>query len=71
MVAPDGSLWTERYVLPGRAPLIDVFDRDGAKTAEIELPAKRRVVGFGAGTVYLAREDDVGLEWLERYLLPG
>ena len=66
----DGLLWTERYVKPGQAPLIDVFDRDGAKAAEIALPAHRRVVGFGVGTVYLAREDEVGLEWLERYLLP-
>lgn len=70
LVAPDGLLWVERYVLPEQPPLIDVFDRSGAKTAEVELPVGRRVVGFGEGVVYLARLDEVGLEWLERYHLP-
>ncbi len=71
VATPDGFLWTERYVLPGHTPVIDVFNREGAKTAEIALPVDRRVVGFGAGTVYLARKDETGLEWLERYHLPS
>jgi hypothetical protein len=31
------------------------------------LPKATRLVGFGRGTVYLARMDDDGLEYLQRY----
>jgi len=38
----------------------------------IELPPRSKVIGFGAETeaesiAYVARTDDVGLIWLERY----
>ncbi len=29
VVAPDGSLWVERYTFQGETPAVDVFDRDG------------------------------------------
>lgn len=29
VVAPDGSLWVERYTFKGETPALDVFDRDG------------------------------------------
>jgi hypothetical protein len=70
MIAPDGLLWVERYMPPGQAPIIDLFDRSGQKRAEVLVPIDRRVIGFGSGVVYLARVDDMGLEWLERYRLP-
>jgi len=70
IVTPGGLLWVERYTLPGDAPQLDVFDRSGRKRAEVRLPLGRRVVGFGSEAVYLARVDDDGLEWLERYTLP-
>jgi hypothetical protein len=69
LVSPGGFLWIERYSLPGQPSVVDVVGRDGRKTAEVRLPVGRRVVGFGAGVVYLANADDVGLEWLERYHL--
>jgi hypothetical protein len=28
------------------------------------------VVGFGSGSVYVARMDELELEWLERYAYP-
>jgi hypothetical protein len=67
VVTPAGDLWVERYVPVGEQPLIDVFDGAGRKRGEFRLPAGCRVVGFGRGTVYLARIDQDDLQWLERY----
>ena len=65
-VAPDGTLWVERYVSAGRPPVIDVFDSRGRKTGEFTLAAGRQVAGFGDGVVFLVYTDDVGLQWMER-----
>ncbi len=69
VVTPNGDLWVERYVSSGDDPLFDVFDENGQKRGELKLPAGRQVVGFGDGTVYLARIDEDDLQWLERYRL--
>jgi hypothetical protein len=50
--------------------VIDVFDGSAKKTGEVLLPVGCRVVGFGRGTVYLARTDQDDLQWLERYRIP-
>jgi len=60
----------------GRAPRYEVFDDAGLRLGFVELPPGGRVVGFGThpeteGMVYLARVDEVGLIWLERYRLLG
>jgi len=67
-VSPAGELWVERWGPVGTRPLVDIFDDAGERVADVELPAGRRLVGFGPGVVYLARTDEYGLEWLERYL---
>ena len=67
IVSNRGELWVERFVSDGEPPVIDVFDRAGRKTGSTELPANRRVVGFGNGFVYLVYTDDVDLQWIERY----
>ena len=71
VVASDGRLW----LLRARAhddpvPSYDVFDARGQLAERIALPAQTRLVGFGAGTVYLARKDDDDLQYLQRYRLP-
>jgi len=66
-VAPDGTLWIERYMPAGHLPLLDRFDPSGRKVGEVELPAGRRLAGFGKGHVYLVHTDRVGLHWIERY----
>jgi len=66
-VSPFGDLWVERYQHVGAAPIVDIFDRQGNKKTEVVLPPGRRVIGFGAGVVYLARGDELDLQWLERY----
>jgi hypothetical protein len=67
----DGMLWVRRSVSVGAPPRYDVFDAGGRLSYQLELPAKRKVVGFGAGVVYVARVDDDDLHYLERYKLPG
>ena len=54
---------------PGR---IEVFDERAIRVGFIELAPGSKVIGFGArvdaGSIaYVARTDDVGLIWLERY----
>jgi hypothetical protein len=70
-VAPDGSAWVERHV-PADAPTrYDVFDRDGRLQGAVVLPPGRRLVGFGRGTLYAVRTDELGVAWLERYRRPA
>lgn len=68
--APDGNLWVERATHPDAATTFDVIDRAGRVAMRVELPADRHLAGFGDGTVYLVRVDEVDLEYLERYALP-
>lgn len=68
--APDGTLWVQRTVPAGAAARFDLIDGTGAVVRQVELPAGRRLVGFGPRTVYLARVDDDDVEHLERYARP-
>jgi len=69
--ASDGMLWIQRTTEAGAPPTFDIVDRAGRVVAQMTLPHGRRLVGFGRGTVYLVRKDEVDLEYLERYRLPG
>lgn len=70
-VSPDGRAWVERALpVADDKPLFDVFGADGRRVARYRLQAGRVLVGFGRGTVYATREDDVGLKWVERYRVP-
>ena len=67
-VTPEGDAWVERSVAAGAPRLIDVFGPDGALRRQVRLPAGRRIVAFGAGTVYVRHADaETGLVALERY----
>ena len=69
--APDGMLWVERTTPAEAPPRFDLFDASGRVRLQVELPAAgMRLVGFGAGTVYLVRLDAEGEERLERWRLP-
>jgi hypothetical protein len=65
--AYDGKLWIQRTVEAGSPTVFDVVDRTGQRIEQIQLPPNRRLVGFGAHTVYLVVKDEVDLEYLERY----
>jgi hypothetical protein len=69
-VAPDGSLWVRRYVAAGERSTYDIFGADGRRVGRLVLPEGRSLVGFGAGSVYLTRTDDLDFQWLERYSRP-
>ncbi|MEO8480004.1 MAG: hypothetical protein ABI542_10285 [Gemmatimonadota bacterium] len=63
-------LWVRRHTAAGSAFTYDIFLPNGNRTATIQLGASRRIVGMGEHTVYLARNDDDDLLYLERYALP-
>lgn len=64
----EGRGWVGRYEHQSEErPLYDVFDGSGRRIARVRLPAGRRLVGFGIGTLYAVRVDAVDLQWLERY----
>lgn len=70
-VDPLGYLWVERYVPAGDAPVLDVFDGGGDLVASVTIPHRSSLRGFGEGTLYLTRWDDLGFQWLERYGRPS
>jgi hypothetical protein len=65
--APDGLLWVARTTAAGAPATFDLIDGAGKVTQRVVLPKKTRLVGFGSGTVYLARSDDDDLQYLQRY----
>ena len=72
LISPQGEAWVERMMPAGGPGRIEVFDDQGICVGFVELPPQAKVIGFGAraeaaSTAYLARTDDVGLIWLERY----
>jgi hypothetical protein len=71
LVTPEGDMWVRRHVPAGEPVRFDVFGPDARIKGAVTLPAGRRVVGFGRGTVYVTQTDDLGLQWLERYRRPA
>jgi hypothetical protein len=69
--APNGQLWVLRTrAAKDKIPTYDVFDATGRVVSRVALPADTRLVGFGNGTVYLARSDEDDLQYLQRYRMP-
>jgi hypothetical protein len=66
-VTPDGQAWARRHTVADAPPEYDVFDHDGNRVRTVLLPDNTRVVGFGAGVVYVSRTDEYDLQWLEKY----
>ena len=68
--APDGLIWISRMTGAGRPPLFDIIDGNGRLFERVELPARTKLIGFGAKSVYLVRIDQDDLQYLVRYPLP-
>jgi hypothetical protein len=66
-VTPEGDMWVQRSVPAGEPTQFDVFAANAQLEGKVTLPTGRDIVGFGRGTVYVIRTDDLGLQWLERY----
>ena len=66
-IAPDGRAWVLRTrAWDDSIPTYDVFDATGRVVERVALPARTKLVGFGRGTLYLARADEDDLAWLQR-----
>lgn len=65
-----GRAWVRRHVAAGGPSTYDLFDREGARVGSVTLDPGRRVVGFGARSVYAVAFDELDLNYLERYDLP-
>lgn len=68
--APDGMLWIHRTTTAGAPPTYDLIDASGQLAMRLTLPRRSRLVGFGAGSVYLVHLDDDDLQYLRRHPLP-
>lgn len=68
--SPDGILWVQRTTPAGDAPLFDLIDRSGRVVQQVRLAKRSKLLGFGAGTVYVLRIDEDDLQYLQRYRLP-
>ncbi len=68
--APDGLLWVRRSLPAASPPTFDIFGRTGERLAIVTLPAGRRLVGFGANSLYATVADADDLLSLERYPMP-
>ncbi len=68
LVTPEGHVWVPR-VMPAsqKNPRYDIFDGQGRLIGDATLRPNSRVVGFGKGTVYVARSDEDDLQYLERH----
>ena len=69
-VAPDGSLWVQRYGAADAPLVYDVFDASGRLARQVVMPESARLVGFGARGMYVATKTDDDLETLARYPRP-
>jgi hypothetical protein len=69
---PEGHIWVQRSrAASDSIPKYDIFDGSGALVGAAMLRPRSAVVGFGAGTVYVARQDPADdLRYLEQYRLP-
>jgi hypothetical protein len=66
----DGRAWVRRHVEAGEPSAYDVFDRSGTRVETYTLDPGKRVIGFGANSVYVVSFDDFDLNYLERYAAP-
>ncbi len=68
LISPEGEVWVLRTrTAKDNTPTYDIFDRTGKLSGKATLNSRSRVVGFGAGTVYVARLDEDDLQYLQRY----
>lgn len=65
---PNREVWVLRSRKAGdNVPVYDVFSSTGMMSARVAFPPNTRLVGFGNGTVYVARNDEDDLQYLQRY----
>lgn len=70
MATPEGEIWVLRTRTAGdKVPTYDIWDGTGKMIGKATLRPNSRVVGFGAGTVYVERKDpEDDLLYLEKWV---
>lgn len=72
IISPAGDVWVTRSgALGEERTRVDVINGAGVRRGHILLPAFSRLVALERNGVYLARTDDDGFEWVERYAWPA
>jgi hypothetical protein len=67
-ITPWSEVWVERTTAHDATSIqYDVFDSQGRRVKQIQLPEGRELVGFGREAVYVVRTDADDLQWLEKY----
>ena len=67
----ENRVWVQRHLDAGEPSTYDLFDRQGRHVTTLTLEHGKRVVGFGATSVYVVAYDQFDLNYLERYTLPA
>jgi len=67
MFSNDGFLWIRRTGPAGQPATYDVIDRAGNPVQKVVLEKGSHLVGFGNGVVYIARVDQDGLQYLQKF----
>jgi hypothetical protein len=67
----EGRVWVRRALQAGAPSTYDVFDRTGRRVSTVTLDHGKRVVGFGARSVFVVAFDEFDLNYLEVYDLPA
>ena len=70
LVSPEAKVWVPRSSAHDATEITyDVFDAAAARVDRVRLPATSRVVGFGAGAIYVREVAQGGGELLRKYLI--
>jgi hypothetical protein len=72
IASPTGQLWVLRSrPAHGDTQVYDVFDSQGRLARRVAVEGERFVLGFAPGVVFVARQDEDDLLWVERYRIPS
>src|SRR5690606_17712139 len=64
-----GNLWVSSYGSPSAPRVWTVFDTEGRRISQVQLPPKLRVTEIGADYVLGVEQDDLDVEYVRLYPL--
>jgi hypothetical protein len=66
-----GRIWVQRARHQHERESWDVFDREGRRKLEVQLPTDRRLVAMGPSGAWVVATDEDGIQHVERYAVPS
>jgi hypothetical protein len=66
-----GRIWVQRARHMHERESWDVFDREGRRKLEVQLPTDRRLVAMGPSGAWVVATDEDGVQHVERYAVPN